>query len=188
MQPKFSHTAFNDNLPQDYLAVAGHGLTVAWKAGDMTFKSITGYRWTNFNDYPADLDGTPMWLGTGGLITSYNSFSQEFQLTGTVGDKWNYVAGLYYFHDDGETTNPQYFFFGGVNYFTQYGGTTHTGALYRQADYALTDRITLTGGLRYTDERKTIHRLDVSLPDTDLVGYKRLDYLSRGYSNCHFRI
>jgi iron complex outermembrane recepter protein len=169
VQPKFSSTASNDNLPQDYLTVAGHGLTVSWKMGDATLKSITGYRWTNFNDYPADLDGTPMWLGTGGLITSYNSFSQEFQLTGTVGDRVNYVAGVYYFHDNGETINPQYFFFGGTQFYTQYGGTTNAMAGYGQADYKLTDKLTLTAGLRYTQETKSINRIETLEPDTPLV-------------------
>ncbi len=169
VQPKYSSTAFNDNTNQDYASVTGNGLTATWDMGSATLKSITGYRTMSYNDYPADLDGTPLWLATGGLITSYDSFSQEFQLTGKLGSKLNYVSGIYYFQDDGDTTNPQHFFFGSVNYFTQYGGTTHAGAAYTQADYALTDQITLTGGLRYTDERKTIHRLDVLLPDTVLV-------------------
>jgi iron complex outermembrane recepter protein len=169
LQPKYSSTGFIDNAPTDYAAIAGHGLTAAWELDSVTLKSITGYRTMSYNDFPADLDGTPLWLATGGLQTSYYSLSQEFQATGKWGSRLNYVGGLYYFQDKGDTNNPQSFFFGSVNYATNYGGTTQAEAAYGQADFAVTDRFTLTGGLRYTVEEKTIHRSDVLLPDTVLV-------------------
>ncbi len=169
LQPKYSDIGFNDITPQDYLSIAGHGLTATWDMGSMTLKSITGYRTMSYDGYPDDLDGTPLWLGTGGFMTSYESLSQEFQVTGKVGNRVNYVGGLYYFYDNGDTTNPQNFFFGSVNYDTEYGGTTHAGAVYGQADFAVTDKFTITGGLRYTLENKTIHRQETLLPDTVLV-------------------
>jgi iron complex outermembrane recepter protein len=169
LQPKYSSTGFIDNAPTDYASIAGHGLTATWDLDSVTLKSITGYRTMSYNDYPADLDGTPLWLATGGLQTSYYSLSQEFQATGKWGSRLNYVGGLYYFQDKGDTNNPQSFFFGSVNYATNYGGTTQAEAAYGQADFAVTDRFTITGGLRYTVEEKTIHRSDVLLPDTVLV-------------------
>jgi iron complex outermembrane recepter protein len=169
LQPNYSSTAYNDIAPQDYLTITGHSLTATWDLGAETLKSITGYRTMSYDGYPDDLDGTPLWLGTGGFLTSYESVSQEFQLTGKVNNWLNYVGGLYYFYDNGATTNPQSFFFGSVNYATAYGGTTHAGAAYGQADFAVTDKFTITGGLRYTLERRTIERHETLLPDTVLV-------------------
>ena len=76
--------------------------------------------------------------------SDYDSFSQEIQFTGSK-DRLNYVLGAYYFTDDGTTLNPQ-FFFGGANRFdSRYGFETDAWAAFGQADFEVTDRLTITG-------------------------------------------
>jgi len=182
VQPKYSKTLSSDYTHLDRIEINGHGLTVTWNTDAVTLKSITGYRKMNYDGAVIELDGTPLWLASGGLDTKYKSFSQEFQATGKIGDKLNYVAGLYYFWDKGFTRSPQSFFFGSVNYDTSWGGTTKAYAIYGQADYNITDQIVLTAGLRYTKERKTIVRSSILLPNTVLVDVRKSDDVSKDFS------
>ncbi len=182
VQPKYSKTMSSDYTHLDRIEINGHGLTVTWNTGPVTLKSITGYRKMDYDGAVVELDGTPLWLASGGLDTKYKSFSQELQATGTIGDRLNYVAGLYYFWDDGFTRSPQSFFFGAVNYDTSWGGTTKAYAIYGQADYEITDRIVVTAGLRYTKERKTVVRSSILLPNTVLVDVRKSDGVSKDFS------
>ena len=147
----------------------GHRLTLTLDLGDLELKSITGRRKLDWDD-ALDLDGSPLPLAHTQRLSDYKSFSEELQLTGELG-RVNFVLGAYYFTDDGNTENPQ-FFFGGANRFdSQYAFETDAWAVFGQADFALTDRLTLTGGLRYTNEDKSIERRLTLLgpPDIPLV-------------------
>lgn len=108
-----------------------------------------------------DLDGTPLDVAHTQRHSDYESFSQEIQLLGGAGDL-NYVAGVYVFRDDGFTDNTQRFFgaFGpfGQTFVSRYGFETDIVALFVQFDHALSEALTLTAGLRYTDESKEIER------------------------------
>lgn len=134
----------------------GHSLTGTLDLGWGELKSITGYRELEWDD-ALDLDGSPLPLAHTSRLSDYESFSQEIQLTGG-NDRFDYVTGLYYFTDEGATDNPQFFFGGGARFDSRYGFSTDAWAAYGQLDWHLTDRLTLTGGLRYTSEEKSINR------------------------------
>ena len=141
--------------------VTGHSLTLDWNINDnVAFKSITAKRDLEWND-GLDLDGTPISVAHTQRLSDYDSFSQEFQFVGTAGNV-SYIAGLYYFEDDGFTDNPQQFFgaFGpfGQSFSSRYGFETEAFAVFGQVDWAVTDALTLTAGLRYTDEEKELDR------------------------------
>ena len=109
-----------------------------------------------------DLDGSPLNIAHTQRLSDYDSLSQELQWVGSSG-ALSYVAGLYYFKDDGFTDNPQDYFqeFGpgaGVTFKSQYGFETTAKAVFGQIDYAINDAFTLTAGLRYTDEEKSTER------------------------------
>lgn len=147
--------------------IQGHSFTLAWELGDSTsFKSISAYRKLQWDDL-LDLDGSPIDVAHSSRLSDYDSLSQELQLLGR-GDRYRYVAGLYYFEDDGFTNNPLHFFgeFGGPPIDSRYGFTTQAWSAYTQVDFDLTDRLTLSGGLRYTNEKKDIDRSysDVTIP------------------------
>ncbi|MBW2366880.1 MAG: TonB-dependent receptor [Deltaproteobacteria bacterium] len=125
---------------------------------NMVLHSITAYREYDW-DNTLDLDGYSVPLGQSQLSVSYEQFSQELQLNGTWG-RWNWVAGLYYLTEEEDspvTTNAL-----SLNYFFP-GFVWKTGtllemdayAVFGDLKYALTDRLTLGVGLRYSYEEKT---------------------------------
>jgi len=141
--------------------VQGHNLTATYDSELGELKSITSYRKLSWDD-ALDLDGSPLPLAHTQRLSDYDSFSQELQLTGGTG-RLNYVLGAYYFEDDGFTNNPQ-FFFGGASVFdSRYGFETTAKAIYGQLDFAISDTLSLTGGLRYTDEEKSIDRTNIAV-------------------------
>jgi iron complex outermembrane receptor protein len=142
--------------------VTGHSFTLTWNldSGNV-FKSITGYRQLEWDD-SLDLDGSPLPFVFTQRFTDYTQLSQDLQFIGGT-DRWNYVAGLYYFGDDGRTDNPQAFFQIDPNndiYFdSRYGTETSAWAAYGQVDWRVMDLLTLAAGVRYTREEKDLDRV-----------------------------
>ncbi|MDD3763430.1 MAG: TonB-dependent receptor [Nevskiales bacterium] len=137
--------------------VQGHSFTLSWDLdGNHTLKSISGYRRLDWND-SLDLDGSPLPVAFTQRHTDYDQWSEDLQLIGQTG-AWNYVGGLYYFGDDGQTNNPQLFFGGGADFDSRYATKTSAWAAYGQVDFAATDALTLSAGLRYTREKKELDR------------------------------
>ena len=141
--------------------VQGHNLTATYDAGFGEVKSITSLRKMTWDD-GLDLDGSPLPLAHTMRLSDYDSFSQEIQLTGSA-DRLNYVVGAYYFKDDGFTNNPQTFFGGASVFDSRAGFETDAKAVYGQLDYNITEDLSVTGGLRYTEEEKTIDRANIAV-------------------------
>ena len=101
-------TAFDEQQKGD-VQIHAHTLNYEWQIDDMlTFKSISGYRdvnaFTQNSQVPtASLQG--IYSITNGLQdTSFNQFTQEFQLLGET-DTLTWVGGLFYYEDEGDETN-----------------------------------------------------------------------------------
>lgn len=165
--------------------VHGHALTLEYKASDMlTLKSISAYRkfrqstimnlsgQGNLRGFvldpatyePAGVEPVNLFNGNG--EEKQWQFSQELQALGNS-DTWNYVVGAYYFHEKASEFNPQpltYVLpggFAGLNLtpVSAFGGTSESYALFGQVSHrpaALDERLELTGGLRYTWDKKSI--------------------------------
>ncbi|WP_028008867.1 TonB-dependent receptor [Solimonas flava] len=153
--------------------IMGHAFTLSWDLDEHNqLKSISGYRTMNWDD-SLDLDGSPYDVAFTQRFTDYHQFSQDLQWLGNS-DRINWVAGLYYFGDDGETNNPQHFF-GGTpfesNYDSWYSTKTHAYSAYGQIDYKPIDPLTLTAGVRYTSEKKELSRAFgiLGTPDVYLI-------------------
>ncbi|MEZ5532609.1 MAG: TonB-dependent receptor [Steroidobacteraceae bacterium] len=135
----------------EQLTLTGHALTLEWTINDRnTVKSISSYRDLE-NDDSVDLDGVPLTIATANRISRFNQKSQELQWIGST-DRLNYVLGLYYYKDDGYTINPHVFFFGTDS--SEYGFGAEAVAAYSQLDFEITPALTLSAGLRWTDEDK----------------------------------
>jgi iron complex outermembrane receptor protein len=96
-------------LPKTETEVEGHNLTISFDMTDnMVLKSITGYR--EFED-DASMNFTQSFGGAGSLethqLTDHEQFSQELQLLGDY-DRVKWVAGLYYFEEEGTQAEQQF--------------------------------------------------------------------------------
>ena len=136
----------------------GYSLDITYEINEnFTFKSLTGYR-DEHSVKKSQYDGTdnPGWPST-----NWNSgvhFSQEFQLNWDT-DRINSVFGLYYFDDDVFVTNTVPFEFA-INLpgdiFDERGhAKTEAYAAFGSLTWAVTDRLNLTAGVRYSDEKRT---------------------------------
>jgi iron complex outermembrane receptor protein len=151
----------NDIISSEKSRVQGHSLIAEYALDGLSVKSITAHRRNKVTGAPLkfDSDGSPIPIVLGGYGTDFKQFSQELQVTGVAfDDRLNYVLGGYYLKDNGQSPNPQSYFYGSNAFETSFGIRTRAFATYGQADYKLTDRLTLTGGLRWTSEHKQLNR------------------------------
>lgn len=135
----------------------GQSLTAEWRINASNTVKYIGARRTMDWDDGLDLDGSIVAVAATQRLSTYSQTSHELQLLGGSGPL-NYVAGVYRFVDDGFTNNPQTFFFGSANFQSDYGFATKGTSVYGQADYKLSDALTLTAGVRRTSEDKSTRR------------------------------
>lgn len=130
---------------------SGHALHVTWDFNEsMTVKSITAIRSMEFHD-KNDYDGSALTGFHAERDVEHDQYSQEFQLIGST-DLVDYVAGAFFFNEEAKARNPFIFGFGTIRNFYSVDASSY--ALYGQADWHLTDQLTVTTGLRYTSESK----------------------------------
>lgn len=134
--------------------------TVDWDVTDnVSFKSTTSYREFD-NSYGRDSDGTPIPQLFTWDTAKHEQLTQEFQLNGLAGSmqRLDWTTGLFYY--DAFDSNQGY-----VNTFT-YTSTfsdhkdvqdLKNYAVYAHFNYAITEKLNLSGGLRYTDDDKIAH-------------------------------
>jgi iron complex outermembrane receptor protein len=129
----------------------GTSATLEVPLGNVTFKTITGYRGYKLNTLD-DFDTTPIPFFTNNSIGQIKQFSQEVQLFGKKGDL-GWIAGLFYFHEYGvERFNV---FGGAVDY---NGRIDHKSfAPFAQINYDMTPELRVTTGLRYTHDKRAMN-------------------------------
>lgn len=135
----------------------GYSATAVWDINRYwTFKSITAYRESDsLNNI--DFDTTPARIADARAVYYDDQTSQEFQLLYDSGRNLTGVFGLYYF--DGEAGGEvRSIFFEGLNPGTTSSTEgfveTESLALFFDGSYRLSDKLTLNGGVRFTDEDK----------------------------------
>ncbi|OWK32843.1 TonB-dependent receptor [Sphingomonas mucosissima] len=163
------------NNPQAYETYGGSA-NIAWDFGGITLTSITGYETTSgFSrgdtdggaaaDFP--VNGAPNGYGQSqGNVRDLDQWTQEVRLasSGNTALKWQ-VGGFYF--DSRDTTDfYQRRFFLTAPFVASNSNTNNPGnwvrlrnvntswAVFGQASYTIGDRLTLTGGARYTEDRK----------------------------------
>lgn len=155
--PQWLTKGYNSYLyinPVDDNDTVGGAVTMSYHPDWITLKSITSYRWQHAIA-AQDYGGVPApYLGQQTDQRQWQA-SQEFQATGDLLDKrLKYTFGLYYFHEavrNGEQAALQ-----GLLLDIPLRGTTDSYAAYGQLTYNVTDKLSVTGGVRWTNERKTL--------------------------------
>ncbi len=153
-----------DGAKYDRSESSGHALHLTWEISpSLSFKSITAFREMTFDD-SNDYDGTSQTFFHTERHVDQDQFSQEFQLTGKTGNV-DFVAGLFFFKEQAEAKNPFEFAIdtGVMTLRNSYGVDADSVALYTQADWHATEKLTVTGGVRWTREEKDFH---VEHPDS----------------------
>lgn len=78
--------------------------------------------------------------------------SAELQLFGDYGS-WDFVAGLYYFEEEGGNNQNPNFFVGGAGSHLNFQ-EAESKAIYANVGFQATERLRLSGGARYTEDEK----------------------------------
>jgi iron complex outermembrane receptor protein len=209
-----------NNYNQMHTKNAGVSLTVDYDFDWATLTSISAWRLWTF-DPPQDSDSSPLDIYNNMAISRNDQFSQEFRLAskGKRSIEWQVGAFLYYsklkdhyvIHQFGADVIPWY------NAYNTLAGNTFTPiplsfrsqltgkqiiedttvenrnvAVYGQATWHINDAFDLTGGLRYTYDRKNgsspvdTNQLPTALPagltNADLLAfYTAIDAVQRNY-------
>ncbi|QJU58344.1 TonB-dependent receptor [Sphingomonas sp. AP4-R1] len=161
---------------------SGVSLIANWTPGAVELTSISAVRWFSF-DAKNDSEQTRFAIARSGTLVDTKQYSQEFRLAGKVIPTLDYQVGLYLFKIDTKTTGRStYGADAGAFYATdaQYRTLNTTAgrtflraalgdvfqtnyqdpvsdsqAVFGQVNWAATDRLSVTAGLRYTREQKT---------------------------------
>jgi iron complex outermembrane receptor protein len=194
--------------------IAGHNLTFDWDLEITNVKSITTYREWDNTEEGTELDGSAGLvtsnLLTGGLplpVQLFNAtnereqdqFSQELQFYGPVGERVDYVTGVYFFQESFEEFNPQQFLVtsrtapippGFGIYSTSildYDGDAESWAVFTDWSYTppiLEDRLKFSAGVRYSqDDRSFSQRMNpptLSVDRRDDASWNHVDWQGTG--------
>jgi iron complex outermembrane receptor protein len=171
-----------DNNPQGYDAF-GATLTLDWNVGNATFTSITSFQDADGSSR-GDIDGgvwdptgtvpiPPNITSSSGpgLPTSFpgfipfpsvtedgadtDQFTQEFRIASDTDSAFSWQVGAFYFDSSLEVTTESFASFGFVdvqNTMIEHENTAW--AIFGQGSWDVSDQLTLTAGVRYTDDEK----------------------------------
>ena len=130
----------------------GAGLDSKWNTSVGTVQSITGYRGYDSSEW-TDTDFSPLDFMRKSYRQENKDFSQELRMTSPEGEgafKW--LAGLYLFHLDSETSVGNYFGadspFPGMTVQFESNRQNTGAALFGEGTYTLFSKLDLTLGLR----------------------------------------
>lgn len=151
--PGFFEAATDD--PNQYeLTQWGTSATWKWDISDqLELTSITAYRDSD-SILNGDLDFTALPLfTTRAFVEEQNQFTQEVNLSGRF-NKAEFIAGLFYYHENADsyfnaTITDSLLLSQGIDV------ETDSYAAFAQVKYQLSDRLSVTGGVRYTEDEKS---------------------------------
>jgi iron complex outermembrane recepter protein len=132
----------------------------------VALKSITAFRHLKA-EIARDTDHTPYTLVSTNTRDKQRQFSQEFQLAGATADKrLNWLLGLYYLKEHAEDFNTVGILSGTLPVFgfeldltPQNTIDVTSTAAFAHASFALTDKLSVSGGLRWSRDQKTYDQL-----------------------------
>ncbi|GFE86768.1 TonB-dependent receptor [Steroidobacter agaridevorans] len=176
----------------------GASAVVTWNAGAVELTSVTAARWFHF-DAKNDQEQTRFAVARSGTLVDTRQLSQEFRLTGAINDRVDYQTGIYLFNIDTDTTSRNTYgadagaFYASDSQYralntaagrpllqaslrdvfavTNQKPVSDSAAVFGQVNWHLTERASVTIGLRQTWEYKTnvVYRRTTLLDGSALV-------------------
>ena len=159
------------NIQANDVEADGHSLIATWELSPThTLKSITAYRSVdNFQnmDFHSGVYGPAPIFRTSSYIEQ-EQWSQELQLLGGTEDgSLEYIAGLYYFDEDGDTRSDTLVPSSGIHSLSTANITNTATAAFGQATWTpalLEQRLHLTLGLRWSEDRREASKSEAIQP------------------------
>ena len=158
---------FDDTNAENYSA------TINWDVGEFTITSITSHIEYDFVSN-RDADFTNLSFIRQQEVQDYKAFGQELRLTSPASDSFEYIVGAYYSSEDLENAKRVDIDINAVppvaGFLTNVAGVpaaaltgrrnqrfqqdTESLALFAQGTFHVSESLRLTGGLRYTEDKK----------------------------------
>jgi iron complex outermembrane receptor protein len=164
--------------PINHFKTWGVSGDLRWHLSDnLSFTSVTAYR--NYtNQFAEQTDASPIGVQILLQRQKHHQFSQEFRLGGQAGSALDYTVGLFYLDQDGGLNARVGLPWVGFDFIHGPDSTpAKTKAAFANAEWHLSDVLTVGAGARYSDEEKTYtyfrHNGDGS-DITDPMGYNGL--------------
>ena len=140
----------------------GASLNLKWQLGAYALNAISG-----FEEYKettlSDGDNTPLEISRGWVDALSRQYSQELRLASPRADQWNWVAGLFYFNEDIKYKSASARLpgvdtvVGAPNYaLSVFDHKNQSFAPFASTTFNFTDALSLTGGLRWTWEKRQL--------------------------------
>jgi iron complex outermembrane receptor protein len=141
-------------IPQQWFEGWGTALDVEFNLTDsLQLKSITAWREYE-SGFANDNDLSPLTSSIGDGSLPFHSFTQEVRLNGST-DRWAWTLGGYFLDQQSTYQSWQDLRYSSPLQFQQDDVVNvDTKAAFAHMEFDVNDRLTLTGGLRYTDEHK----------------------------------
>lgn len=175
-----------DYIPNRDIKEDSFSALFKWDIGFAELKANLGYAdFESFTLIDGDFSTVGSYrtdtLGSGwvsGEQQGNESWQADVNLTSTGDGRLRWTAGYFYFKQEsfyawlfGDTLidSPQENTWAHWLHST-YEGSTKSNALYGQADYDITDDLVMTVGLRYSDDKRTSHKVYI---DTDQLSAER---------------
>jgi len=171
-------TVYHDSASRatQQVETKGASLKLTFNLENHTVTSITGYESAELfsradvdggygcNGFACPPDFAPSGPGTINIssetadgIPDHNQITQELRLTSNFDDDFNYQIGLFYFNEDLTIESFAFdalFSGGSPNGYVIQEQETTAWAVFGSVDYSLTDKTSMTVGLRYSDDEK----------------------------------
>jgi iron complex outermembrane receptor protein len=166
--------AVDSNLQgKDKVDLFGSSAQVTWKLGAVSLVSVTAWQWAHRND-PENTDASPLRMLEIDYLSRQRQFTQELRLQSNASDaRFNWVLGAYYLDETVKDAasqdtlrdlrplfatpdNPTGLSLENsvADFSHPYTQKTRGYAIFGQADYKATDRLTATVGLRWSSDKK----------------------------------
>lgn len=165
--PEFDFTAqATPGLPNSStMEHYGYSLRADWEVNDnLTLRSISAYRNLSYADY-IDIDATQLELGDVLVDVEQDQVSQEFQAI-WESERWTTIGGVFYLRENITSHQEAYAddllgpVFGNPTFLRTVDDDLETTSIaaFLNATYSVNDRLSVSGGLRYTEEEKDYFR------------------------------
>ena len=154
VSPTDLHDVSPEALAREEVQNLGADIQIVYDWGSYSVTSISAYNTSERLTFD-DTDNSPSGLLEGSFEDDFDSFSQEIRIGSATDQKANWIAGFYFNID--ELNMYQQFpirFFGPESEASTFQTKSENYSLFGEIDYALTDALDLTLGLRWTNDQR----------------------------------